>query len=199
MRLIQNRPLCLASGSPRRKEMLDRYQLNFKIFKPDVDETPHRGEPVVDFCRRLAQDKAQAAVECFAEHVILAGDTVVYHQQDILGKPENEEHALELLQRLSGQTHEVYSGFCLLDASQGCCITDVVCTQVRFFEMQEAWLRWYIQTGEPMDKAGAYSIQGIGTVMVQSIAGSYNNVVGFPIEVVFGHLLAQAWIVCHPA
>ncbi len=126
--------------------------------------------------------------------IILAGDTIVFFDDNILGKPENGEHAYSMLQQLSGNTHQVFSGFSILNKDSSEEITDVICTEVRFQKLDAEMIEWYVNSGEPFGKAGAYSIQGLGTILVESISGSYNNVVGFPIEKIIPHLTANAWI-----
>ncbi|MBF0287523.1 MAG: septum formation protein Maf [SAR324 cluster bacterium] len=192
--IIQNRQLCLASSSPRRHELLKRYGLQFESYSPDIDETQRDEEDVATFGLRMAHEKAFAAKPFFPESIILAGDTIVYYDQQILGKPVDHKDAAEILNTLSEQRHEVYSAYILLDARSGHYIDQSVCTHVQFKPLSQEWIAWYIATGEPMDKAGAYSIQGIGTVMVEKIDGSYNNVVGFPIESIFWHLIDTGWV-----
>ncbi len=192
--IIQNRQLCLASSSPRRHELLKRYDLKFESYSPDICETQTEAEDVGAYGLRLAHEKASVAKPFFPNSIILAGDTSVYHDQKILGKPNDKQDAREMLSTLSGQKHAVYSAYILLDASSGHYIDQSICTHVQFKPLSEEWISWYIETGEPMDKAGAYSIQGIGTVMVERIDGSYNNVVGFPIEEIFWHLIKAGWV-----
>lgn len=192
---IQHRSLCLASSSPRRQEFLRRYNLQYKTCIPDIDESKKSEESVEDFVKRMSLEKAMDVYNECPESIILAGDTIVFHNQRVLGKPKDMEQAYQMLQQLSGQTHSVYSGYAIVDGNTKQSIVDVLHTKVTFQKLSEKLMHWYIRTGEPMDKAGSYSIQGIGTMLVESIEGSYNNVVGFPIECILGHLLQQGWIV----
>jgi septum formation protein len=118
----------------------------------------------------------------------------VFFDEKILGKPENTKHAYSMLRQLSGHTHQVFSGFSILNKDSGEEITDVICTEVRFQKLHDDLLEWYVNSGEAFGKAGAYSIQGLGAILVESISGSYNNVVGFPIESIITHLIANTWI-----
>ena len=192
--LIQKRLLCLASASPRRHELLKRYGFTFESCTPDIDEATQQGESVQAYGQRMAYEKALAGSSLFPKSIIVAGDTSVFHNQQVLGKPRDAQHAYNILESMSGEQHQVYSAYVLLDAQSGKCIEASHCTEVKFKRFSANWIRWYVATGEPLDKAGAYSIQGLGTVMVEKIQGSYNNVVGFPIEDIFWHLLAQGWI-----
>ena len=112
----------------------------------------------------------------------------------ILGKPETASHAKSMLSQLNGNLHTVLSGYSILDSASGNEITDVICTKVKFQKMPPDLLEWYVNTGEPLGKAGAYSIQGLGSILVESIAGSYNNVVGFPIEYIIPYMSDNGWI-----
>jgi nucleoside triphosphate pyrophosphatase len=190
----QQRPLCLASSSPRRRELLERLGLELAVFAPQVEERLLPGEAPEAHVERLAALKARAARAAFPAHGILAGDTVVVHGEAILGKPADAEHAARMLTQLSGATHRVLSAYCLLDAASGAESGGTVQTQVTFRRLPPAWIRWYSRLDEALDKAGAYGIQGIGAVMVERIEGSYPNVVGFPVDVILWELLALGWL-----
>ena len=192
--MIQKRPFCLASGSPRRRELLEQFGFTFEVHPVDVDESPLPGELPAPHVERLAALKAQMARHRFGDHLILAGDTVVAHGDAILGKPGNTQHAREMLRRLSGQTHVVLSGYHLLDTASGKTCARTVQTQVVFRELSEAWLDYYTGLPECLDKAGAYGIQGVGGTMVQEIRGSYTTVVGFPMEAIFWDLVDHGWV-----
>jgi septum formation protein len=183
---LQHRPFCLASSSPRRQMFLKKYGLKFVCYSPKIDETPHKNEAAKRFVKRMSSEKASEIQKSFPElpHdvIILAGDTIVFFDDKILGKPESAEHAYTMLEQLSGQTHQVFSGFSILNKDSGEEITDVICTEVRFQKLDDEMLEC------------AYSIQGLGAILVESISGSYNNVVGFPIERIIPHLTANAWI-----
>lgn len=192
--IIQYRKFCLASSSPRRHELLKRYGFTFDSISPNIDETQQVGENVQQYGERIAREKASSVQSQFQDSIILSGDTIVYFDQQILGKPEDREEAKQILRKLSGQQHEVYSAYALLDTKSEHCIEGIVATSVQFKTLSDDWINFYTNTDEPMDKAGAYSIQGVGSVMVEKINGSYNNVVGYPIEEIFWHMLDQKWI-----
>lgn len=191
----QTRALCLASASPRRHEMLERFGLTFVTVAPRVDETALPAESPAGHVARLAACKAEVARREYPGHVILAGDTVVVQGGDILGKPRDPDEAARMLTRLSGAAHRVLSAYCLLDAASGAALARTVETQVTFRRLPPEWIRWYSRLDEAQDKAGAYGIQGVGGAMVESLTGSYTNVVGLPIESVVWDLLEQGWLV----
>ncbi|MBC8259582.1 MAG: septum formation protein Maf [SAR324 cluster bacterium] len=194
----QNRPLCLASSSPRRQQLLKKFGLQFESRSPEIEETPEGKEPAKVFVARMAREKARevknTCTELAENVIILAGDTIVFFNGQILGKPESISAARAMLAQLSGQTHQVYSGYSILDSESGNEITDVICTEVSFRNLDENLLDWYIDSEEPFDKAGAYSIQGLGAILVESISGSYSNVVGFPIECIIPQMTKNNWI-----
>jgi septum formation protein len=188
------RPLCLASASPRRRELLEQFGLTFDVVAPAVDETPHEGEPPEELVARLSRAKAEAARKDFPRHVILAGDTVVALGVQILGKPGSPQEAARMLGQLSGRTHRVLTGYTLLDGAGGRRIGRVVTTDVTFRVLPPEWVGWYSHLPEAWDKAGAYGIQGQGGAMVSDIRGSYTNVVGLPVESVIWDLVEQGWL-----
>jgi len=190
----QLRPLCLASTSPRRRELLERFGLHLALFNPAVDERYRPGESPEGHVARLAAEKAAAAGAGQPGHGILAGDTVVVHGGLVLGKPRNPEHAAEMLHSLSGMAHRVITAYALLDADTGVLRARTVETRVVFRTLSPEWIRWYSAQPETRDKAGAYGIQGLGGAMVDRIEGSYTNVVGFPIEAIFWDLLELGWV-----
>lgn len=190
----QQRPLCLASTSPRRKALLEQFGLEFVRFAPEVDERALAGEAPAAHVERLAALKAETARAAFPGHGILAGDTVVVLGETILGKPSGKDDAAAMLSRLAGVTHRVLSAYRLLDAASGQSSGGIVETRVTFRQLPPAWIRWYSRLDEAQDKAGAYAIQGIGGAMVERIEGSYPNVVGFPIEAIVWELLARGWL-----
>jgi septum formation protein len=192
--MIQTRALCLASASPRRAELLRRYDLAFDTFTPDIDESPLPGEPPERLVARLALAKAEASRPGFPGHVILAGDTTVVVDGQSLGKPDSAADAARMLTLLAGRTHTVLSAYCLLDAATGKPLTRVVDTAVTFRSLPPSWIAWYSAQPESRDKAGAYGIQGVGGAMIQRIEGSYTCVMGLPIEAVVWDLLDQGWL-----
>jgi len=190
----QTRPLCLASGSPRRRELLAAYGLTFAVYAPEVDETPRAGEGPGVYVRRLAGLKARAGSAAFPGHVTLAGDTVVVLEGEVLGKPRDGADAAEMLRRLSGRRHQVLSAYAVRDPSSGAAFTRTVRTAVTFRPLPPAWIDWYAAQPEGRDKAGAYAVQGLGGAMVARLSGSFNNVVGFPIESIVWDLLERGWL-----
>ena len=196
--ILQHRPLCLASSSPRRKELLKKFNLKFDCYTPNIDEIPNKNEQAVSFVKRMAVVKGrkihQTCLILAQDSIILSGDTIIFFNGQILGKPETASHAKSMLSQLNGNLHKVFSGYSILDSASGNEITDVICTKVQFKKMPSYLLDWYVSTGEPLGKAGAYSIQGLGSILVESIAGSYNNVVGFPIEYIIPYMSDNGWI-----
>ena len=173
------RPLILASGSPRRRELLSRMGYTFEICAPDVDE--HVTGHARDIVYTLAQRKARAAAEHCRQGVIIASDTLVSLDGAPLGKPADEADARRMLLTLSGREHEVFTGVCVLDAETGRSETRTVRTGVTFRALSPGEIDAYIATGEPMDKAGAYAIQGGAGAFVSALDGELENVIGFPV------------------
>ncbi len=187
--------LILASGSPRRRRMLRRLGLEFEVRPADIDESPLAGEAAPEYVARLADDKAAAvlgASQSPATEVILAADTVVAIDGELLGKPADRDDAERMLARLSGRGHEVLTGVAVHTAERGR-LAALERTRVRFAEMTPEEISWYVATNEPLDKAGAYAIQGCGALFVEGIEGNYSNVVGLPLPAVY-RLLRQAGI-----
>jgi septum formation protein len=190
MNFNQHKKIVLASGSPRRRAYLEKYQLKFQIITGEVDETVIDGESPEDYSQRMAQEKAQAVFEsCDQNTVIIAADTIVVLEGKILGKPVTRQEVLPMLQCLNGNLHQVITSYQLIDCQENKRINRSVSTGVRFNILPEWLLKAYAESDEPLDKAGAYSIQGLGTILVHSISGSYNNVVGLPIEILMQDLL----------
>lgn len=169
--------LILASASPRRAELLHQLGLRFHIQPADIDETISNNEASHDYVRRLAVEKAEA-ISLVSEGVILAADTVVVHRNRILGKPLNPQGAREMLHALSGSWHEVYTGTALITDVTRSLVTR---TKVKFKAISDREIERYLETEEPFDKAGAYGIQGLGSLFVERIEGSYSNVMGLPL------------------
>ena len=176
----QSRRLILASGSPRRRELLAQMGYTFEICAPDVDENV-QGH-VRDIVHTLAIRKARAAAERYRDGVIIASDTLVSLDGAPLGKPADAAEAHRMLAALSGREHEVFSGVCVLDAATGREEACVARTGVTFRDLTSGEIDAYIQTGEPMDKAGAYAIQGGASRFVEAFDGEFENVVGFPVK-----------------
>jgi septum formation protein len=180
--------LILASRSPRRNELLRAAGFTFDIRVADVDESIQGEELPIDYVQRVARKKALAVAQS-ADDIILGADTTVALGTEILGKPRDNEEAREMLQKLSGKRHDVYTGMCLRSARG--IRTDAARTGVWFAEMSEAEIDAYVQSGEPLDKAGAYAIQGLASKFIPRIEGSYSNVVGLPVDLLY-RMLKQA-------
>lgn len=182
--------LILASQSPRRRELLDQMGLRYGVLPADIDETILANESATDYVSRLAEEKARAVWLQTAAHNLpcLGADTSVVLGSEILGKPENKEHAIAMLLSLSGQTHQVYTAIACVQADH--CVVDTVCTDVSFCKITARQAADYWASGEPQDKAGAYGIQGLAAVFVRRISGSYSAVVGLPVHET-AKLLAQ--------
>ena len=180
--MLKNRNFVLASSSPRRKELLASVGLDFEVVPPRVRESARDGEAPLDFAKRMAREKALSV--CAQERpgrIVVGSDTVVSVSGEIFGKPRDEEDALLMLQKLSGRTHEVITGFCVARSPGDVLHLGATRTEVRMKSLDTEGMRRYIKTGEPMDKAGAYAIQGIGSCLVEWIKGSYTGVVGLPL------------------
>ena len=173
--------IILASQSPRRRELLERMGLtSFRVVSPDVDENLGEELPPAELVSRLSRRKAQAvAQQVKQDALIVAADTVVALEGTILGKPADELSAFRMLTTLSGARHQVYTGLTVLRGEEIC--TEYEVTDVTFRELSEGEIEDYIRTGEPMDKAGAYGIQGYGALFIEGIQGDYYNVMGLPV------------------
>jgi septum formation protein len=171
----------LASESPRRREILKSVGLKFKIVPAHVNEDYLAGESPQEHVKRLSHDKAIAIARKFPEAWVLGADTIVVIDGMILGKPKNKAQAKNMLQRLSGREHKVFTGFTIVNMANKNCSTKVVQSAVRFKTISPEELDWYIACDEPYDKAGGYAIQGKGAYFIQSIRGSYTNVIGLPL------------------
>lgn len=173
--------ILLASGSPRRREILENLGFIVNKLFAEIDETPHDNENAIDYVRRMAIEKNRAAVAQFGstEQAILSADTTVAFNGNILGKPDNAAHARDILHTLSGQTHQVLTAVCVSRAGQE--YITVQSSDVTFKPLSEAEIAAYIATGEPLDKAGAYGIQGLGGAFVAHLSGSFTGVMGLPV------------------
>lgn len=181
-------PLILASGSPRRKELLSRLHIPFEIVSADVDETFDGGAraAVGELCVR----KALAVHAVYPGRFILAADTLVAMNDQPLGKPADPSDACRMLHMLNGRTHQVYTGVCVISPSGECC-SDTDVSDVTFGEMTEEEIRAYVKTGEPLDKAGAYALQGQASLWITGVNGSPSGIIGLPLCLT-GQLLRQA-------
>jgi septum formation protein len=181
-------PLILASASPRRKSLLKQVKLPFRAVPGRIDEENETGEPA-ERVRSLAEKKALAAFRKIGGHWVLGADTEVVLDHRVLGKPADRPSAAKMLSRLSGKEHMVITGFCILNPSGHPVHSEKIETLVRVIRLTPQEIDAYIATGEVFGKAGSYAIQGIGAFMVQSITGSYTNVVGLPLNAVIQALL----------
>lgn len=172
--------IILASASPRRVELLSQLGVQFRVLPADVDETIDDTLSPAEMVRELARRKAEVIAAQYPDSLVLGADTLVSYQQHVLGKPDDADHALQMLQILNGWCHEVHTGIALMCQSQRVMVVKSECTEVWFRHADEELLMRYVATGEPMDKAGAYAIQGYGAALVERISGCYNNVVGLP-------------------
>jgi len=180
--LLGERKLILASRSPRRAEILKKAKVEFKIkIPPDLKEESSSSDPV-ERVLSLSKRKAASVSNQVEEAIILGADTIVVLDKEILGKPQNKEEAFLILKKLSDRTHRVYTGITLVNKYNGRMISDYDLTEVKFNQLEDNKIVNYINTGEPMDKAGAYGIQGMGGFLVESIRGSLDNVIGLPTE-----------------
>lgn len=175
--MITKQKLILASGSPRRADLLRSAGLTFEVIIPNIDERARPGEAPDEFVMRTAREKAESIPADSA--IVLAADTAVVDGPRILGKPANAADAADMLRSLSGRTHAVMTGVCIRHSGGGDCFH--IETNVTFRTLSEQEIADYIQTGDPMDKAGAYAIQGGAAKMVRRVDGSYSNVVGLPL------------------
>lgn len=185
-----NLPVILASGSPRRKKLLQQINLNFKVLRVDADESIKRGEKPVHIVKRLSISKLEKAKETGAKGIIITADTIVVLKGKVIGKPRDIKDAEKILKALSGKTHIVYTGLSVYNSFNGKIITDYEKTLVTFRKLGGNEIKEYIKGGSPMDKAGAYGIQDdYGAVFIKKINGCYYNVVGLPLTKLYQSLL----------
>ena len=177
--------LLLASGSPRRRELLERLGLDFDFVAPDVDESRYPEEAPAAYVERVARAKAEAVAGDGV--IVVAADTTVVHEGRVMGKPGHPEEARSMLRRIQGDVHEVFTGLAVGGWDGRAQIKSVVDNaEVTMLQMTEEEIAWYVGTGEPLDKAGAYALQGLGGMFVSRVVGSPFTVIGLPI-----HLLAR--------
>lgn len=175
--------IILASNSPRRKELLEKHKINFTVKPSNVDEVIDKNLSVYENVMNLAKIKALDVFNRNPGEVVLAADTIVVYNNEILGKPIDEMDAFRMLKLLSGKTHEVITGVALFSKDEQ--IIDYEVSKVTFNKITEEEILEYIKTKEPMDKAGSYAIQGIGSKFVKSYEGEFDNIVGLPMKLVF--------------
>lgn len=174
----------LASASERRQDLLSRLVDDFEILVSNFDENEIKFDGnVKEYVEKIALGKAKDVFNRIKDNfIIIAADTIVTLDNEILGKPKDEEDAFNMLRKLSGKTHKVYSGIVLINTKTGKVLKDSLCTEVKFSILKDNEIKQYIESGEPLDKAGAYGIQGNGGVFVEEIRGCYYNVVGLPLN-----------------
>lgn len=173
-------PLILASSSPRRRHWLEAMRLPFEIQTPEVDETPLLDEEPGELVLRLAELKAEVVAHRNPGRWVMAADTTVAVDHHTLNKPVDVEDAVRMLTLIQGRAHQVHTGFCLQKNDSTHSFVDTA--QVVFRPLTETQIRWYVGTHEPMDKAGAYAIQGIGALFIEGVEGSFSTVMGLPVE-----------------
>ena len=178
--------IILASRSPRRADILRSVGWPFEVIVADIDETRYEGEPPMDYVRRLSLAKAQVVASKIEEGLVLGADTTVAIDNHILEKPIDDDDARRMLKLLSGRWHEVLTGVALVRSDRKCePAVAIETTKVRFAELSDAEIDWYVSTGEPLDKAGAYGIQEKAALFIEEIDGDYFNVMGLPIRLVY--------------
>jgi septum formation protein len=183
--MITGAKLILASASPRRAEILHTVGWPFAVLAVDIDESRRAGEVAATYVERVARAKADAAALRAPGSTILGADTVVVIENEILGKPLDDEDARRMLRLLQDRWHQVLTGVAIVNGETGGARVAHEVTEVRFAEMSEDEINWYVATGEPKDKAGAYAIQGQGARFIKEIRGDYSNVVGLPVRLLY--------------
>lgn len=173
------KPLILASASPRRKELLELVQIPFEIHVSEVEEKIDENTSPAEVVMSLAVQKAEDVAQHYPHAIVLGADTIVTYGSQMLGKPHSKEEAMETLRLLSGNVHEVYTGVALVSGDKT--FTFYERTEVTFWKLSEEEIQAYVETGEPLDKAGSYGIQGKGAALVKKINGDYYSVVGLPV------------------
>lgn len=187
------RKVVLASASPRRRDLLQQVNIEFEICPSQIEEHMIAGEPqqtVMSLASQKAMDVAQRVLTENDERIVLGADTIVAYQGKILGKPQDAKDAFKMLDMLSGHIHQVYTGVCMIENTDGVLNkhTFYEQTDVKMYPLSQTQINQYIASGEPMDKAGSYGIQGMGAAFIESIHGDYNNVVGLPVSKIWQYL-----------
>ena len=192
-RMLDRNKLVLASGSPRRQQLLREAGIGFDVHPAQISEAAREGEKPLPYALRVARDKAMEVARRFPGRWVLAADTIVVLEDMILGKPRNGRHAVEMLRMLSGRSHEVITAVSLVAPGRDA-ETQYLTTEVEFRPVTEEEIQEYVAGGEPMDKAGAYAIQGGAARWVNRVAGDYSNVVGLPLPLVTKMLTARGFL-----
>ncbi len=176
--------IILASTSPRRKELLEKAGVVFEVVRSNYEEDMTLPLPPLELAKYLSRGKAEAVAQDYTDAVVIGADTFVTYEGMLLGKPHTPERAKEMLGMLSGKAHTVITGFTIIDTKTGTSISEAVESTVYFKNLSEQEIDAYVSTGEPLDKTGAYTIQGAGKTLVDHIEGDYDNVVGLPVSAV---------------
>ncbi|OGC84902.1 MAG: septum formation protein Maf [candidate division Zixibacteria bacterium RBG_16_43_9] len=181
-KLLNGKKFVLGSSSPRRAELLRKAGINFVVVVPEnINEEQVSSDPV-SHVLELSRKKAENVAKKVRDSIILGADTIVVLNGEILGKPKDSEEAFKMLKKLSGKEHKVYTGISLVDKKEGKTLSGYQLTKVKFNQLKDKEIKDYIDTGEPLDKAGAYGIQGMGNFLVEKIEGDLDNVIGLPLR-----------------
>lgn len=192
MKNAVHRPrVILASNSPRRRRLLEKVGLDFTVIPSEVDESSVIPSSPESYVKTLAEAKSGNISNKYPDSWIIGADTIVFIDNTILGKPVSCDEAYAMLNSLSAKTHQVHTGYCICHKATNHFFSECVTTDVSFKKLSGKEIEWYINSGEPFDKAGAYAIQGIGTFLVKRINGSYTNVVGLPVCEVLEYLIKE--------
>ncbi len=189
--IVKNSKLILASQSPRRRDLLEQAGLEFSVIPSDLEENSIPLSTPESYVRCLAEAKAKDISQRYPDSWVIGADTIVFIDNTMLGKPGSRPEARKMLRSLSGKTHQVLTGYCICCKATGRLFSETIKTDVSIKKLTELQIDWYINSGEPFDKAGAYAIQGIGTFLVKCIHGSYTNVVGLPVCEVLEFLINE--------
>ena len=182
---MTNIKFILASSSPRRRELLASIGLTFDVVPSHIPEVRDERESPEEYVARLSREKAQAIASRHPDEWVIAADTTVLLGEELLEKPADAADARRMLATIAGRTHIVYTGVTLQNVAKEWCETRIAESEVRMLPLSSEDIAWYVETGEPLDKAGAYAVQGIGAMFIDSIHGSYTNVVGLPLATLF--------------
>lgn len=181
-KLLNGKQFILGSSSPRRAELLRKAGINFEVVVPEnINEEQVSADPV-SHVLGLSRKKAESVAKRVEDSIILGADTIVVLDGEILGKPKDSDEAFKMLKKLSGMEHKVYTGISLVDKDKGRVLSGYQLTKVKFNQLKDKEIKGYIDTGEPLDKAGAYGIQGMGNFLVEKIEGDLDNVIGLPLR-----------------
>lgn len=182
------KPIILASGSPRRRELLLQAGLKFEVEPSSYKEEMGLDMEPEDLAKYLSQKKAIEVAKKHKDSIIIGADTFIVFEGELIGKPKTKEEAKEMLKKLSGKAHSVITGFTIIDTGLNKTVSDFAETKLFFRDISDEEINSYVETGEPLDKAGAYAIQGLGGIFVQRIEGDYYNIVGLPLSKVVERL-----------